>query len=95
MSESSIHDSIEEWLRTANLINFIKDNAKKNPYWKSAVGRSWGTYWYYHRSNGWDLERDVVNNMNDFNILESDTVEKYYYMIKDNEDFIHYINSFV
>ena len=33
--------------------------------------------------------------MNDFNILESDTVEKYYYMIKDNEDFIHYINSFV
>ena len=85
----------EEWIRTANLINFIKDNAKKNPYWNSAKGRIMGSYGYYHWSNWWDLERDVTNNMNDFNILDVDTVDKSYPTIKDNETFISYINKFV
>ena len=54
-----------------------------------------GSYGYYHWSNWWDLERDVTNNMNDFNILDVDTVDKSYPTIKDNETFISYINKFV
>lgn len=94
-TDSELNDSIEEWLRTVNLINFIKDNAKKNPYWKPANKRVYWTYWYYHRSNWWDLERDIVNNPNDIDILENTTVEKYYPMISRDEDFIKYINRFV
>lgn len=85
----------EEWIRTANLINFIKNNIKENPYWKEATNRMWWTYWYYHRSNWWDLERDVTSNVNDFNILEVDTVDKFYPSIKNNEKFLSYINGFI
>ena len=87
--------NIQEWFRIANFINWIKNNVKEYPYWKSANDRRWGTYWLYHWANGWDLERDIDNNANDVNILDVNTIDKYYPSVKDNEKFLKYINSFV
>ena len=86
---------IDEWFRTVNLINFIHHNAEKHPRWESAEDRVMWSYWLYHRSNGWDLERDVTNNMNDVDILENDYLEKKYPKIHEDKDFLNYINDFL
>ena len=80
-------DDRDEWFRTVNLINWIHNNAEENPRW-------W-KYWLYHRSTGWDLERDVRNNMFDVDILENDYLEEYFPTIHEDDDFLDYINDFL
>ena len=92
-NENDIKESVKEGLRTANLINFIKKNIEENPYWAGASWKRWNAkYWKYHWSNWGDLERDITNNFNDIDIVECETLEKYYPMIHKDEEFLDYIN---
>ena len=86
---------LEEGIRTANLINFIKNNIKENPKWSSARWWMW-TLWEYMWYD-WALDRNVSGVAGWFNytILDSSTVEKYYHSIKDSAKFINYINWFM
>lgn len=85
----------QEWFRIANFINWIKNNIKENPQWSPA---NWWKLGYYHWSEWWDLERDVewfVVWINDVDILDVNTIDKYYSLVKNNEKFLNYINSFI
>ena len=96
----------EEWFRTANLINFIRDNCKSNPRWADAPWPVWHLE-YFQWSTGWDLERDVTVDMwplwilgdfdspADVDILEVDHLKKYYPTIHKSKKFLDYINKFL
>ena len=90
-----------EWFSTANLINFIRKESKKHPYWSDAP-KIWH-FKKYHWSNWWDLERDVAIDMwlfgdvdsPDVDIVEEDTLKKCFPTINKSGEFLKYINSFV
>ena len=84
--------NIEEWIRVANLINFIKNNIKENPRWSKA--RLFWKLWNYTRKE-WKLIRNVEKSMIDYVILKEDTVNIYYPSIKNSSEFINYINWFM
>ena len=84
--------NIEEWIRVANLINFIKNNIKENPRWSKA--RLFWKLWNYTRKE-WKLIRNVERSMIDYVILKEDTVNIYYPSIKNSSGFVNYINWYM
>lgn len=84
-------EDIDEWFRVANLINWIKKNKKDNPKWKSAWRYRW-SYGDYIRKGG-KLDRDVTRSSYNVVILSAPVVTQLYSSIKDNQEFIDYINS--
>lgn len=85
-------NDIEEWFRVSNLINWIKKNKKDHPNWQTASNRVWWRYEEYFRNN-WQLDRNITGTLNNLIILEYNTVITKYPSIKNNKEFIDYINS--
>jgi len=84
--------NVEEWFRVANMINWIKKNKKDNPKWKSASNRLWWKYDDYFWNN-WCLDRNITGTTINLNILSVSAVDQLYSSIKNNQNFIDYINS--
>jgi hypothetical protein len=95
-------DDPQEWFRTANLLNWIHNNAKKHPYWSDSTSWPWHLR-YYQWSKWWDLERDVwvdmwlggVDSPVDVDIVDGDTLRKHFYQIWKDQDFLDYINGYL
>lgn len=81
--------NLEEWLRVVALVNYIKKDLTDHPVNKN---RMWAS-WKFHRSTFWDLERDIVLNPVDRDILNNKIISKYFPSIKGSNEFLNYINN--
>lgn len=81
--------NIDEWLRVAALVNYIQKDLSINPIKTDGMWASWK----YQRSTFWDLERDIVLSPIDKDIVKSGIVSKYFPSIKDNKEFLNYVNN--
>ena len=91
-----IFTDIQEWIRVANLINFMHYNAEKHPFKSMTTGR-WPFNHEMHRYKWEDhsLMRDVNNSYDDVEIVRASTMKKDYAHIVDSPKFMSYINNFL
>lgn len=85
---------LKEWIRTANLINWLKYNMKKEPIWKKAPNRLHpdANFGKYKRESG-SLIREVNNDSNDIEILTENIIDEWHPTIKGSNEFLRFINQ--
>lgn len=85
---------LKEWIRTANLINWLKYNMRNEPIWKRVPTRIHpdANLGEYKRETG-SLVRDVNNSYDDIEILTEDILDEWYPTIKNSAEFLKYVNK--
>lgn len=85
-------NNIKEWIRVANLINWLKRNMKLNPIWTLVQRVPNKKELLLYAREWWSLIRDVKNDINDIEVLTEDIIGKWYPAIKDSNEFCRFVN---
>lgn len=80
---------VKEWIRIANLLNWLKRNMKENPIWSIYYG--WSLNHYYRKN--WSLKRASDWGVHDVEILTNEILDKWYPSIKNSDKFLNFINN--